>query len=474
MSATRAPLPMFARCLLALWFALAVTTAFAREKPDLVRLYAHNADNPDQPPVIVIHGLMGSTLVDAKTGKQVWPGGYTSLTFSDYRSLIEAPTVDGDVEQDNLVPGALFTNFAGVDFYSALLKSLETVGRFERGVPGEKVGQQRRRYYVFLYDWRKDNVDSVRKLHALIQQIRLDYDNPKLRVDIIAHSNGGLIANYYLRYGPRDVLDDPTFKPWDEGHERIRRVVMLGTPALGSVRSLERLMYGMRIGLRTIPVEVMASLATPFQALPHPDVRPIVDRSGTPINIDIYDPTVWQARHWSVYSPDVIARVRAAGATPADGDAAVAELQALFVSHLRRAKNFQLALTGPLPADPVDVAIFGGDCKMTAARGLLVEDGNGGRVVFRPNEAGPGQIGEPGKKQTKAERFDYEGLLADPGDGLVTRDSQVARDPSDPLAMPLDFHRLPVMQTFFLCESHNTLTSNTYFQNNLLYFLLSR
>ena len=42
------------------------------------------------------------------------------------------------------------------------------------------------------------------------------------------------------------------------------------------------------------------------------------------------------------------------------------------------------------------------------------------------------------------------------------------------LAMPLDFHRLPVMQTFFLCESHETLTSNTYFQNNLLYFLLSR
>ena len=448
------------------------TAAFATEKPDLVRLYAHSADNPDQPPVILIHGLMGATLVDSKTGKQVWPGGVTALTFSDYRNLIEMPAADRNGE--GLVPGELFTNFAGVDFYSALIKSLETVGRFERGVPGEKVGPQRRRYYVFLYDWRKDNVESVRQLHALIEQIRSDYQDPKLRVDIIAHSNGGLIANYYLRYGPRDVLDDATFKPWNEGHERIRRVVMLGTPALGSVRSVERLLYGMRIGLRTIPVEVMASLATPFEALPHPDVRPIVDRNGKPVDIDIYDPATWQARHWSVYSPEVIARVRATGATPAEGDAAIAKLQALFVTHLRRAKSFQLALTGPLPARDVDVAVFGGDCKMTAARGLLVEDGNGGRVVFRPNETGPGRIGEPGKKPTKAERLDYEALLADPGDGLVTRDSQVGRDPANRLAMPLDFHRLPVMQTFFLCESHETLTSNTYFQNNLLYFLLSR
>ena len=473
MSARPAPRRLFVHFfLIALCLFGAVAPALAIDKPDLARLYAHNADNPDQPPVILIHGLMGSTLVDSKTGKQVWPGGYTSLAFSDYRDLVEMPSADR--EGEGLVPGELFANFAGVDFYSALIKSLETVGRFERGVPGEKVGPQRRRYYVFLYDWRKDNVESVRKLHALIEQIRVDYQDPKLRVDIIAHSNGGLIANYYLRYGPRDVLDDATFTPWNEGHDRVRRVVMLGTPSLGSVRSVERLLYGMRIGLRTIPVEVMASLATPFEALPHPDVRPIVDRNGKPVDIDIYDPAMWQARHWSVYSPEVIARVRASGATAAAGDAAVAKLQALFVTHLHRAKNFQLALTGPLPATEVEVAVFGGDCKMTAARGLLVEDGNGGRVVFRPNETGPGRIGEPGKKPSKAERLDYEALLADPGDGLVTRDSQVGRDPGNRLAMPLDFHRLPVMQTFFLCESHETLTSNTYFQNNLLYFLLSR
>jgi pimeloyl-ACP methyl ester carboxylesterase len=472
MSALPAPHSLLARFFFVLVCVFSAAAAFASDKPDLARLYANSANNPDQPPVILIHGLMGSTLVDAQTGKEFWPGGITSLAFSDYRSLVQMSAEDR--EGEGLVPGELFTNIAGVDFYSALISSLEKVGRFERGTPGQPVGEQKRRYYVLVYDWRKDNVEAVRKLHALIEQIRVDYRDPTLRVDIIAHSNGGLIANYYLRYGPTDVLDAPAFTPWNGGYERVRRVVMLGTPTLGSVRSVERLLYGMRIGLRAIPVEVMASLATPFEALPHPDVKPIVDRNGKPLPIDLYDPAMWASRHWSVYSPEVIARVRATGATPEDGDAAVAKLQALFVKHLRRAKRFQLALTGPLPASEVEVAIFGGDCKMTAARGLLVEDGNGGRVVFRPNETGPGRIGEPGRKPTKSERLDYEALLADPGDGLVTRDSQVGRDAGIAAGTPADFHRLPVAQTFFLCESHETLTSNTYFQNNLLYFLLSR
>ncbi len=473
MSAPRAPLTVFARGLLALLFALALATqADARDKPDLVRLYAKAAKNPAQPPVIVIHGLMGSTLVDAQTGKQFWPGSLSSIAFSDYRSLAQMSSEDR--EGEGLVPGELFTGMFGVDFYSALLNSLETVGHFQRGVPGQAVGEQRRRYYVLIYDWRKDNVTTVRKLHALIEQIRRDYQDPALRVDIIAHSNGGLIANYYLRYGPQDVLADKTFKPWDEGARRVRRVVMLGTPTLGSVKSVERLLYGMRLGLRTIPVEVMATLATPFEALPHPALKMIVDRQGDPVDLDLYDPEMWRARNWSVFSPEVIARVRAATESPEAGDRAVADLQAQFVRNLRRAGRFQRALTGPLPAQLAEVATFGGDCKMTPARAMLIEDGNGSRMLFRPNENSPGRVGEPGKKSSKADRLDYEALLAEPGDGLVTRASQVGRDASLGNDAPADFHRLPIAQTFFLCETHEALTGNPYFQNNLLYFLLSR
>jgi pimeloyl-ACP methyl ester carboxylesterase len=419
--------------------------------------------------VILIHGLAGSTLVDAQTGKEFWPGSLGAIAFSNYRDLARMSSEDR--EGAGLVPGDLIYGIAGVDFYGALVKSLETVGRFQRGVPGVEVHGpgDRRRYYVLLYDWRKDDLEAVRKLHALIEQIRQDYHDPALKVDIIAHSNGGLIANYYLRYGPTDVLGGGAFTPWDEGGKRVRRLVMLGTPSLGSVTSLERLLYGMRIGLRTIPVEVMATFATPYEALPHPATRPIVDLDGKEVALDIYDAAVWRERHWGVYSPEVEARVRAAMETPASGDKAVAELQATFVHNLQRAKRFALSLTAPAKKENIDIAVFGGDCEMTSGRAVLRPDANGApALVFKPGEVHVHKKGEP----KAAGGPDYERLLLEPGDGLVTRDSQLAKESRDPLRDGLDF--FPIKQSFFLCERHEMLTANPYFEDNLLYFLLSR
>lgn len=440
-------------------------------RPDLGRLYEGLDNDPDQPPVIVIHGLAGSTLVEADTGKEFFPGSLGALTFSDYRDLAQMSSANR--EGEGLVPGRLFTSVAGVDFYGELLDSLETVGHFKRGVPGQAVDgpQDRRRYYVFLYDWRRDNVRAARKLHELIEQIRADYQDPNLRVDIIAHSNGGSIANYYLRYGPRDVLDDAQPQPWDEGDKRIRRLVMLGTPTLGAATSLERLMYGMRIAVRTVPIEVMATFVTPFQALPHPLERPIVDLDGRPVDLDIYDPQVWKSRKWGVYSNEVVTRVRDSMGGNGEGDKAVADLHAQFDHNLVRAKRMSLALSAPLPPTRVEVAVFGGDCEDTPGHGILVQGAGEERVVFRASQVDPGI--KPGQAHTRQRKIDYERLLFEPGDGLVPRASQVGRLPAGtPNAE--SFHPLPIAQTFFLCESHGRLTHNAYFQNNLLYFLMAR
>jgi hypothetical protein len=52
-------------------------------KPDLERLYQQNRE-VRQPPVIVIHGLMGSRLEDTDSGKEIWVGNPIKLLFSDY------------------------------------------------------------------------------------------------------------------------------------------------------------------------------------------------------------------------------------------------------------------------------------------------------------------------------------------------------------------------------------------------------
>ena len=429
-------------------------------RPDLVRLYEAEAQHAGQPPVVLIHGLMGSTLVERGSGDEFWPGGIGSLAFSDYRELARMKAAED--AGGGLVPGDLFYGIGRVDYYKALTDTLESIGRFKRGQPGEDIhADDRRRYYVLLYDWRKENLEAVRQLHALIEQIRIDYDDPNLAVDILAHSNGGLIANYYLRYGPNDVLDQAPFTPWDEGAHRVRRVVMLGTPSLGAVTSLERLQQGYKIALRTVPVEVLTTFATPFETLPHPDAQVVFSPEGQPIAFDFYDPETWRSRRWSVFSPEVVARVVASATDVAAGEAQLAALQALFVHHLQRARQFQLSLSAPVRSNGVEVAAFGGDCTMTPARAVLDRGKDGERLVIRPEEI-----------QARVDGVDYERLLLQPGDGLVTRDSQLGRGldvlPGQPGGT------FPLVQSFFLCEQHDQLSVNPYFQNNLLNFLLAR
>ena len=94
------------------------------------------------------------------------------------------------------------------------------------------------------------------------------------------------------------------------------------------------------------------------------------------------------------------------------------------------------------------------------------------RLAFRPAQVTPLRERKDGSRRTQGP--DYAQLMFEPGDGLVTRTSQVAKPPLGYDSTQGSFHTLPISQTFFMCESHGRLTHNLYFQNNLLFFLLSR
>ena len=418
-------------------------------KPDLKRLYARDTQNTTQPPIILIHGLMGSTLVDKTTGEEFYPRSASAIALSDYRGLTISPV---STAGDNLVPGTIIGDIAGVDFYGALTKVLEGAGNFEKTTPGQAVDTNKRHYYNFVYDWRRDNVIAVNQLHLLIDQIRKDYGDANLRVDVIAHSNGGLLINYYLRYGPNDVLDMKSFTQWQEGPQRVRRVVLLGTPSLGAVTSIERLLRGFRLGFRMIPVDVLTSFSTPFQTLPSPIVQSILDTQGKPSSLNIYDPQLWQRNQWSVYSPEFLQMLEKQGETPALAKSKQAVFETVFAQHLQRAGRFQSALTTSFNSDGIRVAAFGGDCELTPNRAVLDETGGKPFLAFRAKDV-----------VNKVPGIDYDYLMMAPGDGLVTRDSLEANQ----------YSFLPLHQNFFLCERHEFLVNNPYFQNNLLYFLMA-
>jgi hypothetical protein len=50
---------------------------------------------------------------------------------------------------------------------------------------------------------------AAARLDALIDRLRRVRREPGLRVDLGAHSAGGLVIRYFIRFGACDVLDQP-------------------------------------------------------------------------------------------------------------------------------------------------------------------------------------------------------------------------------------------------------------------------
>ncbi len=445
-----------AACLVVLaCIAVACTTA---SKPDLRRLYAMRASYAEQPPLIVIPGIMGSELVDRESGAEAWPGNWWKLATSRYADLaldIDPQTLEP--RPSRLVPADITEQALGIDFYGQLLHTLIRFGGYVRSEPGEPApADAPPRLYVFAYDWRQDNVETARRLDALVEQIRRDHGDPDLKVDVVAHSMGGLVVRYYLRYGTTDVLDDNEFPVNLHGANRIRRVVLLGTPNLGSITSLHSFLKGIRVGLRRIPPEVLATMPSIYQLFPHPILDWLITAEGRPLDRDLFSRELWERFQWSIFEPALAARLAAEGH---DMDT----LRAWFGKRLERARRFVWSLSVALPESPIQFIVLGGDCRLTPAR-ALVEEVDGESVI----RLYPGEIKRP------VAGVDYEQLMLEPGDGRVTKPSLLARDSLDPSVPRHEWSFFPLAFSFSLCEDHDTLTGNINFQDNLLNVLLTR
>lgn len=430
--------------------------------PDLERLYQSSGEPIDQPPVILIPGIMGSRLVDAG-GIEHWPGkGWRAVLSGRGNLALSVDPVTLESVEDGLVARGLTDWVAGRDYYGSIIAVLENAGKYERAVPGTAVSAGRRYYYEFAYDWRRDNLRAVEKLDELIEQIRVDHGDPDLQVDIIAHSMGGLIARYYMRYGPTDVLNDNDFPLAYRGEGRVRRVALLGTPNLGSVSSLHVFIVGERVGLRRIPPEVMATFPSLYQLFPHPLNDWVLSHRGTPLSRDVFDIDVWRRFEWSIFDREVRQRIRGAFDSGEDAEAHLALLEAAFHRNLERARRFVWSLTIPLERVPWTMMAFGGDCNLTPAR-VVIEEVRGESVV----RLWPRDIRHP------LPGVDYDRLMLEPGDQRVTKASLLARDTLDPAVPRHPYSFFPVAGSIFLCAGHDRLTTNINFQDNLLHFLLS-
>jgi pimeloyl-ACP methyl ester carboxylesterase len=427
--------------------------------PAAEQFYPAHSATIERVPVILIPGLMGSRLKRASDGIELWPGGTRKLLTSDYRDL--ALRIDPETLEpvdDGLIAGSLFEGAAGMDFYRRIVRELRVAGGYHLARPGQPVVQQKARLYVFSYDWRQDNVKSVQLLDELIEQIRRDYGDPALRVDIIAHSMGGLIARYYERYGAVDVLDGNSFQVTGLGQSRIRRMVLLGTPNQGTVTALHKFLNGYRVGISGLPIEGVATTPSTFQLFPHPLVDWVVNINGQRLNFDVFDVDLWRRYEWSIFDPRIQRRMNRHRDIWPQQDV----FERWFEKRLERGRRFFWSLM--VPAEPLTLIrplLLGGDCVPTPRR-LVFERINGESLArLRPE-----QILRP------APGLDYESLMFEGGDGSVTHSSLVSRQD---LTREVPRHEqvgLESQREIFVCAQHDALTSDDELLDAMIEYLL--
>ena len=106
----------------------------------------------------------------------------------------------------------------------------------------------------FPYDWRDDNADTADELADFIQDVKDEYNVSK--VDIVAHSMGGLVAKRY-------ILDH-------KNSHSVRRFVSIGTPYFGSPESFLNLQSGMRkLGIKAVDEDIIRTIPAVYQLLPN-------------------------------------------------------------------------------------------------------------------------------------------------------------------------------------------------------------
>lgn len=458
----------------------------AKRTPNLARVFQDARERTGKRPLIVIPGILGSQLVNSKTGEVVWPSAFRSS--DDGLSLPVSPDLSSN--RDNLVAKKIVDTarlakiIPEVYVYHELLLALKNYGGYREGDwdnPGADGDHDT--FYVFAYDWRRDNVETARELFRQIENLKRKLNRPDLRFNILAHSMGGLIARYATRYGDADLPPDGTEpKPTWAGASDINKIIMLGTPNEGSADAFATLLEGYSIteGLRPrIPLlnklsrEDIFTGPSVFQLLPHRVAVRFLGENLKPIEIDLYDPKVWQKYGWSpVNDPDY--RRRFVKGEMHGDDApfhggSLDELDAYLAVVLNRAKRFHEALDVDSENPSVQLLAFGGDCEETLTAPIILFDQKKQRWVTltRPREI----LTSTGRRISKREVT--EAMYA-PGDGRVTRRSLLGEDLTGNHSNSSPYGTtLPIVYAVFACDLHGQLQSNKTLQDNALTALVS-
>jgi len=458
-------------------YLLSLTSAWSSEEPKLAEIYNRSAQyhGPGRNPVILIPGILGSTLEKKESHEIIW-GGFTHdyanpETPDGARAFALQMQVGKPLSRlkDNVVAtGALDRiklRFFGIPLelvaYRNIIISLGIVGGYADETLATSgavnYGTNHFTCFQFPYDWRRDNSENAQLLHEFILDKRkyvqtelgkrYGVHDVDVHFDIVAHSMGSLIARYYLEYGAQPLPEDGSVPPitW-AGARYVDKVILIAPPNAGAIKAFSELVNGVRFApfLPKYHPAVIGTFPSVYQMLPRNRHRAVVDEeSGRPV--DLLDPKVWEKYQWGLVDPKEDAQLQRL--LPQVSEPATR--RAIAFDHLRkclrRARQFEAALD--LPARPPSGVKF-----------YLVA----GDAIRTPSVLSAGR--------SRSLRV----VKTAPGDESILRssalmDERVGGKWSPELRSPIQWE-----QVSFIFKDHLALTKDVRFTDDLLFILLEK
>jgi len=203
---------------------------------------------PGLDPVILVPGIMGSYLFD-QIGEEVWPN-IPRMAIDPWDLHLNGLALPENGEPTGnsvMVPNDIFRNILDKDFFQGLITELKNNGYEE----GENL-------FVFPYDWRWNinwagGVDPYPNIQSLAEKVEeIKNQTGAEKVNIIAHSMGGLVAKYYIKH---------------YGSNSVNKFVDIATPHLGAPEALKILMYGDDLGTYAINQDRIKTISQNFPSV---------------------------------------------------------------------------------------------------------------------------------------------------------------------------------------------------------------
>lgn len=191
--------------------------------------------------VVIVPGYMGSRLRKKSTGELVWLDLKALLLRDPFRldrvitELFDTLAYpNDDIEPAGIMDQIVFAPpLFKQEHYNRLVNALVAKG-YHLDPPDPRPDTPA--VYTFAYDWRQDNRISARELGKAIDGWRAKH--PGAQAWIIAHSNGGLVARWYIEK--------------EGGAPHVGRLFLMGSPWDGAPKAVSVLASGLEIAFLRI------------------------------------------------------------------------------------------------------------------------------------------------------------------------------------------------------------------------------